>query len=160
MFGGSVFRQHSLWPRRLRHPLSRIQAAPAPLSNAPSNCPRDDLSVRGHRVAISSRRLIADDCVPLERLSPQRPRPLEDDAASPARVLRHFLCCTCWPRPPQHPPLRALCLHQPCRQHCDPLREVLLGHVWQRRWFSITPRHLRRTKRRRRIIIRRSTGTR
>ena len=50
------------------------------------------LSRYTHRVAISNRRLVCrrqhQHRVPLQGLSHQRPRPLEDDAASPARVYQ------------------------------------------------------------------------
>ena len=59
------------------------------------------LSRYTHRVAISNRRLVAadDDAIafPLEGLSHQRPGPLEDDAASPARV-HQTLPAACCPR--------------------------------------------------------------
>ena len=81
------------------------------------------LSRYTHRVAISNRRLVAaddgGDCVPLEGLSHQRPRPLEDDAASPARVHQALPAARAAQGLPPHPPLRALCLRQPRREHRD-----------------------------------------
>ena len=81
------------------------------------------LSRYTHRVAISNRRLVAADdtgiAVPLEGLSHQRPRPLEDDAASPARVHQALPAARAAQGLPPHPPLRALCLRQPRREHRD-----------------------------------------
>ena len=58
-------------------------------------------------------------CVPLEGLSHQRPRPLEDHAASPARVHQALPDACAAQRLPPHPPLRALCQRQPRQQHRD-----------------------------------------
>ena len=81
------------------------------------------LSRYTHRVAISNRRLVAArrrrDCVPLEGLSRQRPRPLEDDEASPARVHQALPAARAAQGLPPHPPLRALCLRQSRREHRD-----------------------------------------
>jgi hypothetical protein len=69
------------------------------------------LSRYTHRVAISNRRLIAaDGSVPLEGLSQQRPGPLEDDAAAPARVHQALPAARATQGLPPHPPLRALCV--------------------------------------------------
>ena len=81
------------------------------------------LSRYTHRVAISNRRLVAaddaGDRVPLEGLSHQRPGPLEDDAASPARVHQALPDARAAQGLPPHPPLRALCQRQPRREHRD-----------------------------------------
>ena len=55
------------------------------------------------------------DRVPLEGLSHQRPGPLEDDAASPARVHQTLPAARVAQGLPPHPPLRALCVRQPRR---------------------------------------------
>ena len=81
------------------------------------------LSRYTHRVAISNRRLVAaddgGDCVPLEGLSHRRPGPLEDDAASPARVHPALPDARAAQGLPPHPPLRALRQRQPRREHRD-----------------------------------------
>ena len=51
--------------------------------------------------------------VPLEGLSHQRPGPLEDDAASPARVYQALPDTRATQGLPPHPPLWALCQRQP-----------------------------------------------
>ena len=81
------------------------------------------LSRYTHRVAISNRRLVAADerrrRVPLERLSHRRSGPLEDDAASPARVHPALSAARAAQGLPPHPPLRALRQRQPRREHRD-----------------------------------------
>ena len=57
--------------------------------------------------------------VPLERLSHRRSGPLEDDAASPARVHPPLSAARAAHGLPPHPPLRALRQRQPRRQHRD-----------------------------------------
>src|SRR5215467_13774279 len=59
------------------------------------------------------------DCVPLQGLSRQRLRPLEDDAAPAARVHQTLPAARATQGLPPHPPLRALCFHQPRREHRD-----------------------------------------
>ena len=57
--------------------------------------------------------------VPLEGLSHRRAGPLEDDAASPARVHPPLSSARAAQRLPPHPPLRALRQRQPRREYRD-----------------------------------------
>ena len=79
------------------------------------------LSRYTHRVAISNRRLIAaDDAGVAFRWKDYRidgPGPLEDDAASPARVHPALSHARAAQGLPPHPPLRALRQRQPRREH-------------------------------------------
>jgi hypothetical protein len=64
------------------------------------------LSRYTHRVAISNRRLVAADNTSIAfRWSHQRPGPLEDDAASPARVYQALPDARAAQGLPPHPPL-------------------------------------------------------
>ena len=81
------------------------------------------LSRYTHRVAISNRRLVAadDDAIAFrwKDYRIERPRPLEDDEASPARVHQALPAARAAQGLPPHPPLRALCLRQSRREHRD-----------------------------------------
>ena len=57
--------------------------------------------------------------VPLEGLSHQRPGPLEDNAASPARIHQALPAARVTQGLPPHPPLRALRQRQPRREYRD-----------------------------------------
>jgi hypothetical protein len=81
------------------------------------------------------------DCVPMERLSPRRPRPLEDDAAAPARVHQTLPDSRTAQRLPSHPPLRALCQHQPRREHRNSPRTSQRGPACREHATAARYRH-------------------